>query len=656
MAFDHLFRSGSIGSLVMRNRIVMPAMATNFASAWGEPTPRLIAYYARRSLGGAGLITVENANIEDPVGGNGATQLRIDHDRFIPGLHHLVQTIHAGGARVSIQINHAGALADPKRTGCAPRGPSPVAWGRSGVLAQPLSSSEIDGTIECFCSAAERAKRAGFDAVEIHGGHGYLIAQFLSPLTNHRTDEYGGSPEARWRFALQVVEQVRERVGASFPIVFRLSIDEFVPGGRDLEESIELCQALVDVGVDAISATAGTSTNLAKQLEPMSYPQGWRAYLASAVKKSVKIPVITVGVIRTPDVAERILQEGNADFVAIGRGLIADPDWPKKAQSGDIQAIRRCISCNRCVRQRVFDDLPICCSVNPMVGQEASIKEARTRDPKRIVVVGGGPAGMQAAASAAQAGHNVILFEEQPKLGGQLLLACVPPHKEKVKWLIDDLSRAIPASVDIRLGQRVDEEILRNVDPDMVILATGATAGQLDVPGGRGSCVVTSHEVLRKGMSFDGARVAVVGAGMVGCETAAYLADRGCSVILLETLDLPAGDCEPITRVELLDRLNEMGVRILTGVTVQRVSENGQIVITTSEEIEKNFDTERVVMAVGATSNHALEEGLSGSPFDVVVVGDARSPRGIQEAVFEGWNAVIRRGKFSPEESGQEGT
>lgn len=656
MAFDHLFRSGLIGSLVMRNRIVMPAMATNFASAWGEPAPRLIAHYARRSLGGASLITVENANIEDPVGGNGATQLRIDHDRFIPGLHHLVQAVHAGGARVSIQINHAGAAADPKHTGCVPRGPSPVAWGRSGVLAQPLSSSEIDETIERFCAAAERAKRAGFDAVEIHGGHGYLIAQFLSPLTNRRTDEYGGSPETRWRFALQVVERVRGRVGASFPIVFRLSIDEFVPGGRDLEESIKLCEELVDVGVDAISATAGTSTSLAKQLEPMSYPQGWRAYLASAVKKSVKIPVITVGVIRTPDVAEQILREGNADFVAIGRGLIADPDWPRKAQSGDTDAIRRCISCNRCVRQRVFDDLPICCSVNPMVGQEASIKEARTRNPKRIVVVGGGPAGMQAATSASQVGHNVILFEEQPKLGGQLLLACVPPHKEKVKWLIDDLVRAIPSSVDIRLGQRVDEEILRNVDPDVVILATGATASQLDVPGGGGNRVVTSHEVLRKGMSFDGARVAVVGAGMVGCETAAYLADRGCSVILLETLDLPAGDCEPITRVELLDRLNEMGVRILTGVTVQRVSENGQIVITTSEGIEKNFDTERVVMAVGATSNYTLEEGLSGSPFDVVVVGDARCPRGIQEAVFEGWGSVIRRGKFSPEENEQEGT
>ena len=656
MAFNYLFRSGSIGSLVMRNRIVMPAMATNFASAWGEPTPRMIAYYARRSLGGAGLITVENTNIEYPVGGNGATQLRIDHDRFIPGLHHLVQAVHAGGARVSIQINHVGAAADPKRTGCAPRGPSPVAWGRSGVLAQPLSSSEIDETIERFCSAAKRAKRADFDAVEIHGGHGYLIAQFLSPLTNRRTDEYGGSPEARWQFALEVVEQVRERVGANFPIIFRLSIDEFVPGGRDLEESIELCQALVDAGVDAISATAGTSTSLAKQLEPMSYPQGWRAYLASAVKKSVKIPVITVGVIRTPDVAERILREGNADFVAIGRGLIADPDWPRKARSGDVQEIRRCISCNRCVRQRVFDDLPICCSVNPEVGQESSIKEARTRNPKQIVVVGGGPAGMQSAASAAQAGHNVILFEEQPKLGGQLLLACVPPHKEKVKWLIDDLVRAIPSSVDVRLGQRVNEEILRNVNPDVVILATGATAGRLDVPGGGDSCVVTAHEVLRKGMSFDGACVAMIGAGMVGCETAAYLADRGCSVILLETLDLPAGDCEPITRVELLDRLNEMGVHILTGVTVQRVSKNGQIIITTAEGIEKNFDTERVVTAVGATSNDALEEELSGSPFDVVVVGDARSPRGIQEAIFEGWGSVIRRGKFSLEENGQEGT
>jgi len=637
MSFARLAQPGSIGSLPLANRVMMPAMATNLASAIGEATDRLIAYYAERARGGAGLIIAENATIEHHLGGNGAVQLRIDSDRYIPGLHRLASAIRSGGAASAIQINHAGAVARTEELGVAPVAPSAVSWTGARAEPQALSLAEIDELIARFARAAVRAQRAGFDAVEIHGGHGYLIAQFLSPRMNRRSDRYGGSPEGRWRFAREVVRAVREAVGPEYPLLFRVSGDEYLPGGRTIDETAAFAGALAGAGADAIHVTAATPANPERQLEPMSYPEAWRIGLAEAVKRVVGVPVVGVGVIRTPETAERVLAEGKADFVAIGRGLIADPEWLTKATRGQPRSIRRCISCNRCVRNRVFDDLPIRCSVNPRVGRETE-EPPRSERPRCIAVVGGGPGGLSAAIAAATRGDRVVLFEVDTELGGRLRLAKVPPHKEKIGWLIEDLTAALPESVDVRLGSRATAAALRALSPDLAVLACGATPKRPDVAGVDLHHVHSADELLAGRVQADG-RVVVIGGGMVGCETALFCAENGCDVALVEPLCEVAGDCEPITRKDLVGRLVERAVRVRTGASVREIEATH--VLIDGEAGEEQLDADAVVYAIGGEPDRSLMARLGDAPFPVRAVGDARAVRGLCEAVYEGWRAVL---------------
>jgi 2,4-dienoyl-CoA reductase-like NADH-dependent reductase (Old Yellow Enzyme family)/thioredoxin reductase len=634
MHFPRLFQPGSIGSLAVANRVIMPAMATNFASSTGEPTDRLIAYYGARARGGVGLVIVENTTVEHRLGSNGAVQLRIDDDRYIPGLHHLAEAIRTEGTPVAVQINHAGSVA---RTPMQPLAPSRVAWSEGGAEPHALSAEEIEGIVALFARAAVRAKRAGFDAVEIHGAHGYLIGQFLSPLVNRRTDRYGGSSENRWRFAFDVVGAIRDAVGPGYPLLFRVSGDEYLPGGRTIDETRDLAPAVVEAGIDAIHVSAATPVNPERQLEPMAYPEGWRIDLAEAVKRAVEVPVIGVGVIRTPETAERLLAEEKADFVAVGRGLIADPEWPRKAASGEARAIRRCISCNRCVRHRVFDDLAIRCSVNPRVGREAErIPPAEER--KHVVVVGGGPAGLSASTTAAERGHRVTLFDAAVELGGRLRLAAVPPHKEKIGWLIEDLSFVLPETVDVHLGACTTAKQLIDMEPDVVLLATGSTPTCLGVPGADRPHVHLADAVLSGRAEVTG-RVVVIGGGMVGCETASFCAEQGSEVTVVEALDDVASDCEPITRGELASRLVEEGVTVRTGVTVLEITPLG--IRIESKGREELVAAESVVCAIGSGPDCRLSEELAEATFPVRVIGDAREARGICEAIHEGWRAAV---------------
>jgi len=643
MPFPHLFEPGSIGSLSVSNRIVMPAMATNFASETGEPTDRQIAYYAARARGGVGLIVVENTTIEHRSGGNGAVQLRIDDDRYVPGLKRLAEAIRAGGAAAAVQINHAGAVAREPADRVAP---SEVAWTTGAPTPRALTLSEIHAVREGFVSAALRAQAAGFDAVEIHCAHGYLLAQFLSPLMNRRTDGYGGSVRDRWRLALDVVRATRRAVGMSYTILVRVSGDEYLPDGRTIDETAELTMAFAGAGADGIHVSAATAANPEYQLEPMAYPEGWRIELASAVKKAVDVPVIGVGVLRNPVTCERALKEGKADFVAVGRGLIADPEWPAKAAAGEEKTIRRCISCNRCVRHRVFDDLPIECSVNPYVGREGD-DVPTPKERKRVVVVGGGPGGLTAASVAAELGHRVTLFEAGETLGGRLRLAAVPPHKEKIGWLIEDLGERLPASVEVRSGALADAQAVTRETPDAVLLATGAIPKCLDVQGADLPHVRTADDVLADGVVAGS--VVVIGAGMVGCETALYCAERGCPTILVEALDEIAGDCEPITRSDLVRRLEAEGVGVRVGATLQEITSSDVAIECAGNEEWLSADL--VVCAIGCAPNDRLASDLADASFPVRTIGDARDPRGIYEAVHEGWLAAVSVGAM---ESGEE--
>jgi 2,4-dienoyl-CoA reductase-like NADH-dependent reductase (Old Yellow Enzyme family)/thioredoxin reductase len=620
-------------------------MATNFASSVGEITEQLIDYHIARAKGGAGLIIVENTTVDYPRGTMGATQVRADQDRFIPGLNRLVEAVHDHGAKVALQINHSGGVADERKTrGIKPVAPSPVPPGKSPVIPKELTVKEISEIVDQFSSAALRAKKAGFDAIEVHGAHGYLIAQFLSPYTNKRTDAYGGDPSRRARFALEILKGIRHKVSIDYPIIFRLSGDEFIEGGRTLEESKTLASFLEKAGIDLLHVTAGAAKNNSKQVEPMSFPQGWKAYLAGEIKKELSIPVVAVGVIREPEIAEKILEEGQADFVAVGRGFIADPEWALKAAQGKKKEIRKCISCNICLRCRSVRDIPMRCTVNPFVGREIALtRMRRVSRPKKVIVVGGGPGGMEAARTAAWMGNRVVLYEKEKKLGGQLLLASRPPHKDKIKWFIDYLIEGLRDKVEVRLGVEADARLLEKMNPDVVILATGGTPIIPSLPGIHRQQVVTAHDLLRDAVVIREKEVIVVGGGMVGCETAEFLAENDNHITILEMLDDMALDCEPNTRDELIPRLEKYGVKMMTRTKLLKVLEDG-VAADQGDGQEWVIAGDWIVLALGTRSQDAVLRELRGKCYKVHAVGDCKEPRGIQEAVYEGSRIAMQIG------------
>jgi len=646
--YPHLFQPGRIGKVTVRNRLVMPPMATNYGGEDGEVTDRMIRYYEERAKGGVGLIIVENAQVDYPTGKNVVRQHRIDNDKFVPGLRLLATAIKRHGAVALQQIHHAGRQTTPAVTeGHVPVAPSPVPCRYLGVQPRELTGEEIETLINKFAEAAARAKLAGFDGIELHGAHGYLIGQFMSPYTNRRVDQYGGTLEGRLRFPLEIIRRTREKVGDDFIIGFRFSADEFVPGGITLDEARQIAARLEQAGVDVLHVSAGIYESMDRVLEPMSYPEGWRVYLAEAIKQVVTIPVITVGVIRTPEMADRIIAEGKADFVAVGRGLITDPEFALKAATGRADRINRCISCNiGCVGNGIFASSIMRCTVNPAVGMEellGTIPPAPHR--VKVVVVGGGPAGMEAARIAAMRGHDVVLFEKSDRLGGQMLLAALPPHKDKINWFTDFLTRELALfRVRVVTGRSVSAEDVLREQPAAVIVATGAVPSVPDIPGVDGPRVFQAWDVLAGTRKVDGRRVVIVGGGQVGCETAEFLAEQGKQVTILEMLQDLALDMEPISRLDMLGRFKRLGINGLTGVTATAIADS--TVRTIDRHLRTgSFPADAVVLAVGATPVNDLALDLAGRVGEVYVVGDAVRPRRIMEAAQEGALAAYSVGE-----------
>lgn len=483
-----LFDPIAIRGMEVPNRIVMPSMTTRLAAPDGEVTPELIRYFAARAQGGAGLIIVEMCS-PDPAGRHRARELGIYHDRFVPGLRELTFRLRAAGSRAAIQIGHAGGHTRQDVTGHAPVAPSAVPHVVQEVDTRPvvpeaLTREGIRAVVQAFAEAAERAKRAGFDAVELHGAHGYLIAQFLSPLDNLRDDEYGGPLRNRARFALEVIDACRKRVG-DFPLIFRFSADEYAPGGFTLEEAKELACWLVEAGVDVLHVSAGCYRSVPSgdlMIPPMAYPEGMFLHLAGAVKGVVRVPVIAVGRLHAPEIAEMAVREGHADMVALGRQLIADPEWPRKVREGRTDEIRPCIACNTCVDGMREGDR-VKCLVNPWAGREGQRRTTAADRPKRILVVGGGPAGMEAATLLAERGHRVVLVERGGELGGQLRLAAKAPLFQNVETrasvvlkFVEFLARQLQRTgVEVKLGEMVTPRFIDELKPEFVVLATGAS-------------------------------------------------------------------------------------------------------------------------------------------------------------------------------------
>ncbi|MEM2668356.1 MAG: FAD-dependent oxidoreductase, partial [Candidatus Methanomethylicaceae archaeon] len=598
-----IFEPINIGSLEIKNRIVMPPMSTNFANEDGSVSERQIRYYEARAIGGVGLIIVEATCIESSIGKLNPIQLCIDNDKFIAGLNELAEAITRYGARAAIQLHHAG------RRARVTNGKQPVSASDGlstpiGLKTRALTLKEIEELIELFAKAAERAKIAGFEAIELHGAHGYLIGQFLSPLTNRRTDKYGGDINGRARFAIEIVRRIKEKLGENFPLIFRISGDEYINGGLDIEETKIISKLLEKEGVNALHISAGAYETRHWTSAPMCIPRGHLVYLAEKIKQIVNIPVITVGRINDLYLAEDIIKNKKADLVSMGRALIADPEIINKTLNGKIENIRRCIACNRCL-SRLDEKLHISCTVNPIAGKEYKIRVKKASKPKKVLIIGGGPAGMEAARIAAIRGHEVILYEEKDKLGGQLILATIPPHKEEMKSILEYYTQELSKlEIEIKIGRKATLKDIEKISPEIIILATGAKPIIPSIPGIKNKNVITAWDVLLNTTKV-GDNVVIIGGGMVGCETAEYLIKKGKKVKIIEMLPDIAVDVEFRSRTFLLERLHLNKVDILVNTELKEVMDNKAILINKKGE-KIVLEADNIVLACGSKPNNEL--------------------------------------------------
>jgi 2,4-dienoyl-CoA reductase-like NADH-dependent reductase (Old Yellow Enzyme family)/thioredoxin reductase len=609
-----LFEPIKINRLEIKNRIVMLPMGNKLHSSIGEVTQRLIDYYVERAKGGVGLIVVQSSDVTDESEQN----LRICSDDYVSGLNELAESIKSWGSRVAIQLVHRGyQLAD-------------------GVTINDLDNDKIQKLVEAFGKAAERARRAGYDAVEIHGAHGYLVSQFLSGLTNKRNDAYGGTLKKRMAFAVQVYRKVREALGEQIPIFFRLSGDEFVPGGITREESTQIAMALEREGVNLISLSAGRRGDTPEWItQPMALPRGVLTSLSLELKKSVKIPVLVAGRINDPVLANAILEDGKADLIGVGRGLIADPWFPQKALDGKIDEIRKCIACNYCQGKRNYLKLSVRCTINPLAGKEREVAGVPLQRRKRVLVAGGGPGGLECAHALHEKGHEVLLFEKAPRLGGKLIVAALPPHKEELNELTNFLvKRAKRDRISIFLNHEVDEATIRDVNPEVLVFANGADPIFPSIPGLQRNFCYTAEEALTQNLKEN--EIIILGGGLVGCEVAEFLGAKGKKINLFEILPELGMDMEPfVTRKLLLRRLMEEEPTIHTSTEVYRV--DGRKVFFRDQkggEGSSNFDA--IVLAVGFSPNDGLVKCAERLGLETYRVGDCITPRGIFEAIHEG--------------------
>lgn len=635
---EALFEPTQIGSMTIKNRLVMPPMATGFATEDGLVTQRHLDYYGDRAKGGAGLIIIEFVCVDFPLG-KVARQLAIDHDRCIPGLRQLAQAIKEHGARAAIQLHHAGREARTKFTGLQPVAPSPVPAYRGADMPRELTVSDIAGIAMRYAETAERARKAGFDAVEIHGASGYLVAQFLSADANRRRDRYGGDIENRGRFLLEVISAIRDRVGREYPVWCRLNVREFgIPHGTTPEEARLTAQMAEQAGVDAIHISAwGRGLEADAPLKPTP---GYLLPFAEGMKKAVKVPVIAVGKI-DPELGDTAIRQGKADLISIGRGFIADPELGTKAASGRLDDIVPCISCLRCAEEVVFKGNPLRCTVNPSVGNEPEHEIKPAPRARRVLVVGGGPAGLEAARVAAARGHHVTLCERENELGGQLVSAVVPPQKDRLRGVLHYLRNQVKkAGVSVHLGEEATLALIDSLKPDAVVLASGVEPVVPDIPGLDEKKVVLAEDILA-GKSRVGDRVLIIGGELVGCETADFLSERGKEITVTRRGARMAAEMMPILRHQLLTRLEEKGVRLLTGVKYERITERG-LIITNKDGQQQLIEVDTIVLAAGSTPNAGLLEKLRAKVPEIHLAGDCVQPRSLMEAIAEG-NRVGRQ-------------
>ena len=652
--YPHIFSPLTVKNMTIKNRIVMMPMGTNYGEQNGEMSFLHINYYEQRAKGGTGLIIVENASIDSPQGSNGTTQLRIDHDNYLPRLFKFCENIHRYGTKIAIQINHAGASAISSRINMQPVSASDVPSKEGGEIPRPLSREEILHIVKKYGEAAKRAQTAGFDAVEIHAGHSYLISQFLSPITNKRTDEFGGSVENRTRFCRMVIDEVRKQVGPFFPIMLRLSADELMEGGNTLDDTLEYLDYLQEE-VDIFDVSCGLNGSIQYQIDANYLPDGWRSYMAKAVKEKFNKPCISMGNIRDPKVAERILADGDADLIGMGRGLIADPAWVNKVATGHECDLRKCISCNvGCAGNRIGVNRPIRCTVNPSVLEGDVYKKLHVNKNCNVVVIGGGTAGLEAACTAAEVGCNTFLLEKGSELGGLASLISKIPAKNRLADFPHYLMHLAEQLENLYIFTNTEgtPENIRKFHPNIIVSSTGSApllppiAGLKDRIDNEDYNIYSILGMINHINDFpkdlEGKKVVVVGGGAVGLDVVEFFADRNADISIVEMMDQIGRDLDPVSKNDTKAMMKKHNVHQLTKTALLEVKDSSFLVKGDGEPYELPFEYGFVCLGMRAQGQlyQSLAEEFSSEDVEIMNIGDSQRARRIIDGTQEGRNIL----------------
>lgn len=646
--FENIFSPLRIGNVEVKNRIEFSPSCTCLGSPDGYVTKELIAYYQAIARGGAGIVTIGETPVDYKYAKRHEYQLNISDEKVIGGLSVLVEAVHRYGAKLSIELNHGGGGLINREEAIAP---SPIPSkleellarmeGRKKIRVLEMTQDMIDEVIDSFACAAERCMRAGFEMIMIHGGHGHLIAQFLSPYFNKRTDAYGGSLENRARFALEVLTEIRKRVGNRLAIEYRISANELVPGGMQEDETIEFVKMIQDK-IDLLHVSSGIMGDPESSqylIQPTYFPHCHNVHYAERFKKELTIPIATVGSISNMQMAEKIIAEGKADIVAMARAIIADPEIVNKTRRGEVDEVRPCLRCNVCTKH-TRNNFPIRCTVNPVIGREidyTNIEQAKKK--KKVVIVGGGPAGMEAALIASRRGHEIVLYEKSDKLGGNLILASGPSFKADMKHYLEWLIRQVQKKPDIKIKLKVEatSETIKTEKPDVVIIAIGAEPLTLDIPGKSRNNVVWAGDVHMDRVSV-GETAVIVGGGLTGCEAALHLAEKGRKVTVIDMLSW--GELAAEIPRGLTTLLRENGVHFMTEVKLEEITDKGVTVINKSwRRIEIPADT--VVLSLGFRPRREEANSFSDIVPEVYIIGDCRKPNDLKQAIHDGFNVAV---------------
>lgn len=687
MSYDMLFSPMKIGNVEIKNRIVMAPMCMGFGQYNGCATETMMNYYEERAKGGVGLIFTEITRINDITGASSFGQLGMSHDYQIPALREMADRIHKHNCKIMVELHHPGrqnlglmigtvpicnvgsklmgnlytkiltqtVIPQGKKLQdkhIVPRTVAPSKCERSKMsdsINRELSVKEIKRIICQFVEGAVRVKKAGCDGVELHAAHGYLIQQFLSPNTNKRTDQYGGSLENRMRFLLEIIDGIRSNCGKDFPIVVRLTVDEMYSEigqngkGYNLEEGIKMAKILNDKGIDAIDVSSAAYDTFNYWLEPTTFTPGWRKYLASEVKKVVDIPVIAANLIRSPKQAEIQLEEGTQDFISLGRPLIADPHWPNKVKSGNENLIKRCVCCLYCFESMMkgaYNYTHGNCSVNPFVGRE-NVSLKQNGNGRKVLIIGAGCAGLTAAELLSKRGFDVTVLEKESKQGGQLNLASKPPHKEKINWVCEDLlSNAINSGSKVLFNTKADKDIIASYSPEIVITATGGNA--IHPKSFNGDNVVTVTQVLNGDIDISNKKVAVIGSGMTGLETSELLVSKGNKVTVVEMADKIAPGAWFQQLDDALPVLKKAGTEFLTSHKLLSVSSSGIELENLKEKKAVAIKVDFVVLSLGVRSDNSLYNEIKNSnSYKVYNIGDSNKIGRIANATESAYQLVM---------------